>query len=421
MLIVADLINTIIQATLLGYIPYYCIKKDRNIKDKNDYIKLIMSIISIFIGIKILTATIGGISLSTILMNIMCMVILCCFYFNNYEKAIIAYSITYLSMQISSIVFSNIRWSYIQNIVSVEHTGIYTLLFLYMPIILMEVLMILNIKKVYALYKLIKRKKYGLEMSVMIIFLLDMVMSVSFIIHGNDTVFFKNLFIIFLVVFVAILSLYFINIKNKMDEISKLNEALQIKNNELKKVKHDYGSQISYINGLYIMDQYDRLGDVLQGIITGNNSVSGNLKVLSNSESIISVIINSLVTEDINVIVEEEYDISNLNISEYDLQKIISNIISNSVTAVGENGLIIIKTYKIFGNIYIAIKNNGPKIDDEMIDKIFEPGFTTKSTSDNGFGLSIVKDLVKANEGELCVSSTNDYTEFKIIFKVKNR
>lgn len=420
MLKIADLINSIIQAILLGYVQYYCIKKDTYMNDKKNYLKLIMSILVIFLSMNVLTDTIGTISLSAIIMNIIFIFILFCFYLKNYEKAIVIYSITYLIIQLSSIVFTNILWAYIKNLVFVENVELYTILFLYIPIILIELFVVLHRENIYKLYKCISRKRYGLEISVMIVFFMYMMLSMCFVMYGNYTVFFKNLFIMFLAIFAAILLLYFINIKNKMDEISKLNEFLQLKNNELKKVKHDYGSQLSYINGLYIMNQYERLGNVLQGIIAGNNAVSGSIKILSNSQSIISVITDSLVTEDINLIVEEEYDISNLSISEYDLQKIISNIVSNSVAAVGENGLIIIKTYKIFGNIYIAIKNNGPKIDDEIIDKIFEPGFTTKLTSDNGFGLYIVKELVESNEGELFVSSTNDYTEFKIIFKVKN-
>jgi sensor histidine kinase regulating citrate/malate metabolism len=253
----------------------------------------------------------------------------------------------------------------------------------------------------------------------MVTFSLDVILSISLIIYGNDDVFFKNLFIIFLAGLLVILFLYLINTKNKMDEINKLNKALQDKNNELKKIKHDYGSQISYINGLYIMEQYERLGGILKDIINGNNAISGNLKILSDTESIITIILNSLSIRQANVIVEEEYDISKLGVSEYDLQKIISNIVNNAVTAMNGSGLIFIKTYKIFSNVYINIKNNGPKIDGEIINKIFEQGFTTKKGSDNGFGLAIVKELIKKNNGELAVSSNNDFTEFKIIFKSK--
>ncbi|WP_042271258.1 sensor histidine kinase [[Clostridium] dakarense] len=419
MLQIADSINTIIQAVLLAYIPYYCIKKDGLIEGKKGKIKLITSIVVMLLSITILTNIMGGTSLSVISMNITCMLILVCFYIKNYEKIVISYAIAYLIFQMTAILFSNIKWSYIQGLVFIKNEDLSTLAVIYVPMILIEILVLLYVDKVYKLYKHISRKKYAFDISIIVTFSLDIILSLSLIIHGNDDVFFKNLFIIFLMGLLVLLFLYFINTKNKMDEISKLNKALQEKNNELKKIKHDYGSQISYINGLYIMEQYERLGSVLKDVISGNNAISDNLKILSNSESIISIILSSLSTRDVNVIVEEEYDISKLDVSEYDLQKVISNIVKNAVTAMDGNGLIVIKTYKIFSNVYINIKNDGPKIDDVIIDRIFEPGFTTKNSSDNGFGLAIVKEMVESNNGELTVSSNNDFTEFKIMFKVQ--
>lgn len=419
MLKIVNLINTLIQAIVIGYIPYYCLNKDKRVEEKSNDIKFITSIIAIFTMIIIISNTIGTTSIASISMTISCMIILACFYNKNYDKAIVAYIVTAFIMQMSSIILGNIQWSYIQNIIPIESVELSTIIFMYIPVMIIEGIMILSVDKIYKIYNLIASKKYGFTIAIIISISLDVILTISFIIHGNETVFLKNLFIIFLMVFLTILILYFINTKNKMDEISKLNQALQDKNNELKKVKHDYGSQISYINGLYIMEQYDRLGNILKGIINGNESVSDNIKILSSSDSIISVIVNAIDSKGINIIVDEDYDISNLNISEYDIQKIISNIVSNSVTVLGESGLIVIKTYKIFGNVYIAIKNNGAKIDDEIIDKIFEPGFTTKERgSENGFGLAIVKELVKVNQGELVVSSTDDFTEFKIIFKI---
>lgn len=416
MLQIADLINTMIQAVLLAGIPYYCIKRDGLIKDNT---KLITSTVTIFLAIYTLTKIMGGTSLSIISMNVTCMLILVCFYIRNYEKIVISYVLTYFMFQVTAIIFGNIQWSYVQSMVPIKNAELSTILVMYVPMMLIEFLMFLYMDKIYKIYKYISKKRYAFDISIILTFSLDTILSLSLIIHGNDKESFRNLFIIILAVLLVLLILYFINTKNKMYQISKLNKALQDKNNELKKIKHDYGSQISYINGLYIMEQYERLGGVLKDVINGNNSVSDNLKILSNSESIISVIINSLSTGNANVIVEEEYDISSLDVPEYHLQKIISNIVSNAVTVVGENGLIVIKVYKIFSNIYINIKNDGPKIDDEVMDKIFDPGFTTKKSSDNGFGLPIVKELVEMNNGELSVSSNDNFTEFKIIFKEK--
>ncbi|WP_195237177.1 sensor histidine kinase [Romboutsia sp. 1001285H_161024_C4] len=419
MLTIADITNSIIQSILTSFFPYYFLKKEGLIKNKDGIIKFILTSIVIFANVTIVTKLIGGTSLSIIIMNILNMIIIACSYFDHYNKAIVSYFIMYIIMQISVIIVGNIHWSYIQELLN--NIELSTVLTMYLPMYAIELLIFIFKDKIYSIYKLLNRYKYCFEVGVFFVLSFDYILSLSLIIHGNDSVVFKNLIIISCIVFLISLFMYVLSINKKINEIEKLNIALSNKNNELKKIKHDYGSQISYINGLYIMEQYERLGDLLKHIINGNNQVSGNIKIISNENSIITCIVNSFDFKDINIIVEEESDIQNLNISEYDLQKILSNIISNSITALGNNGLIIIKTYKIFNNIYISIKNNGPKIEDKIIDKIFDEGFTTKTDmnkKENGFGLAIVKELVEKNKGKIYVDSNVDYTEFKILFSV---
>ncbi|CEI73862.1 MULTISPECIES: sensor histidine kinase [Romboutsia] len=419
MLNIADITNSIIQSILISYFPYYCLKKEGLISKKDGTIKFILTAIVIFANIIIVTKLIGGTSLSIIIMNILNMVIIACSYFNHYSKAITSYFIIYIIMQMSVIIAGNIHWSYTQDLLN--NPELSTILTMYLPMYTIEILILVFKNKIYSIYNIFSRYKYCFEVGVFFVLSFDYILSLSLIIHGNDSVVFKNLIIISCIVFLISLFMYVLSINKKINEIEKLNIALSNKNNELKKIKHDYGSQISYINGLYIMEQYERLGDLLKHIINGNNQVSGNIKIISNENSIITCIVNSFDFKDINIIVEEESDIQNLNISEYDLQKILSNIISNSITALGNNGLIIIKTYKIFNNIYISIKNNGPKIEDKIIDKIFDEGFTTKTDmnkKENGFGLAIVKELVEKNKGKIYVDSNVDYTEFKILFSV---
>jgi signal transduction histidine kinase len=53
------------------------------------------------------------------------------------------------------------------------------------------------------------------------------------------------------------------------------------------------------------------------------------------------------------------------------------------------------------------VKDNGAGIPKKVIDKIFQPFFTTKPTGQGtGLGLSLSYDIVKAHGGELKVEST---------------
>ena len=72
------------------------------------------------------------------------------------------------------------------------------------------------------------------------------------------------------------------------------------------------------------------------------------------------------------------------------------------------------------GLIEISITDNGPGIPQNMLDKIFQPFFTTKPTGQGtGLGLSLSYDIVKAHGGELKVETKEgEGSEFTIILPI---
>ena len=58
------------------------------------------------------------------------------------------------------------------------------------------------------------------------------------------------------------------------------------------------------------------------------------------------------------------------------------------------------------GGVSISVRDNGPGIPTKILDKIFQPFFTTKPTGQGtGLGLSLSYDIVKAHGGELKVET----------------
>ena len=66
--------------------------------------------------------------------------------------------------------------------------------------------------------------------------------------------------------------------------------------------------------------------------------------------------------------------------------------------------------------VEIRIRDNGPGIPEEIVEKIFNPFFTTKPTNQGtGLGLAITSDIVRQHGGNIQVESKpNDYTEMRI-------
>ena len=411
-----DLLNTVVQVFIMTYLPYYFLITNKDIYDKDGKKNLVISSISIFLTSILATNIFKNSNMTSTSITIMSLIIMCITYMNVYKKALVAYSIAYLLVQIVAILVTSIFWPIISNII--YDVELSRLLGIYIPAMILELLIIKSKDSVNVIYDNLTKSKASLGIVFILIISMDFIASISMMLNGWANIALTNVLILMIVIFIIGISVYMNSMNKKYEEINRLNNLLIAKNNELKKIKHDYGSQISYINGLYIMQQYDRLGEMLKNITNGNTEVSSCVKYITNRGSIISSVVESLDLKDIHVVVDEEFDSNLINISEYELHKIVSNILSNAITALEGHGLIIIKTYKIFNSIYISIKNNGPKIDQDILENIFDTGFTTKTNEDgsHGYGLHIVKEIVENNNGKINVSSNEEYTDFKVIF-----
>ncbi|EGP94259.1 Sensor protein [Nitrosarchaeum koreense MY1] len=101
------------------------------------------------------------------------------------------------------------------------------------------------------------------------------------------------------------------------------------------------------------------------------------------------------------------------------LEIVFTNIILNAIQAIGKvEGQIDIKSQVIDDNIKIEISDSGPKIPSEILDKVFEPLFTTKEKG-TGLGLSSCKNIIEQHGGT--ISAHNNPTTFTIILPKKTK
>lgn len=108
-----------------------------------------------------------------------------------------------------------------------------------------------------------------------------------------------------------------------------------------------------------------------------------------------------------------------------DIGRVLLNIYNNAFYAVHEKAMhtskgfspaIFVSTKKKNDVLVISVKDNGTGIPDKVIDKIFQPFFTTKPAGrGTGLGLSMSYDIIKAHGGEIRVyTKEKEGTEFII-------
>jgi signal transduction histidine kinase len=126
--------------------------------------------------------------------------------------------------------------------------------------------------------------------------------------------------------------------------------------------------------------------------------------------------------KDFNATLETDYDdsIGMISVIPQDLGRVILNLITNAFYAAPlppeggfkdpnyiHNPTIWLSTKRTKESILISVRDNGPGIPKEVLDKIFQPFFTTKPTGQGtGLGLSMSYDIVtKGHGGELKVET----------------
>ena len=113
---------------------------------------------------------------------------------------------------------------------------------------------------------------------------------------------------------------------------------------------------------------------------------------------------------------EFDEDLPKINVIPQDLGRVLLNLINNAFYAVAKKAqeeisdykpTVILVSGKIEDIIEITVKDNGNGIPDDVLDKIFQPFFTTKPAgSGSGLGLSLSYDIVtKGHGGELIVET----------------
>ena len=412
-----DIIASILQSITFVYTISYCVDE----KQKINKMKLFFMTLFLFINGQFFTGTFGdNIGITVFVTHILAFGIIVIFYKKNIESALTAFTIIYCVIQIDSVLFGNIIFEFIKGIFPIEYINYETISIIYVPEWILLYIFFKYMKKMKQIHKFIINERIHIIFFIMS-FALDFIVTFYLMTLSKESQLIKNIiYIIFFMFFIVIL-IYFWKIHQKSEQIYKLNEALEVKNNDLRKIKHDYGAQISYLYGLCLMERFDDLKKSLKDIINNNESTPTAAEVNKNEDSLLSLALKPAIDKGIHVIIEEKCDFNLINVNEMEFYRVISNIANNAIKAMKGKGIIIAKSYEYLGNAIIKIENNGPKIEEHHLTDIFKSGFTTKDNTDksHGYGLSIVKDLVESNNGKISVKSTDTATEFKIILPIK--
>lgn len=100
------------------------------------------------------------------------------------------------------------------------------------------------------------------------------------------------------------------------------------------------------------------------------------------------------------------------------IEQVVINLLKNAIEALKaiKQPKIFINSKVVNGRVQLSIMDNGPGMEEETVEQIFIPFFTTKK-SGSGIGLSLCRQILRAHGGRVDVESAlNNGSTFRLIF-----
>ena len=267
--------------------------------------------------------------------------------------------------------------------------------------------------------------------------------------------------------FVIILCFLFIYKKQKLlkNKIEKLNQKLETKVKQkdetifkqaklismgemISNISHQWRQPLSEVNSIVMnlekdfysnqmneksleknLSKIEKLTEYMSNTIDNfnnffkSNKEKRNLLISENLNKVLNLFENTFQKENICIETNIHKD-NHINIYEGELLQVLIILLQNSKDAFISNNIqrrVINIDINIKNNeLLLTIKDNAGGIRDDIIEKIFQPYFTTKpETHGIGLGLYLSKQIIeKSMKGKLIVSSKNTTTIFTIILPV---
>ena len=144
-------------------------------------------------------------------------------------------------------------------------------------------------------------------------------------------------------------------------------------------------------------------------------------------EKALTILENEFKLNHIEVITDLSETMVETMVDSNQMEQVIVNLLINAVQVLPDGGIIKVKSREYLEDevITIEIEDNGPGMRKELLDRIFEPFFSTKANG-TGLGLSLSYGIIKNHEGRITVDSSSDrgtkfLVELPIVQKVPER
>lgn len=240
----------------------------------------------------------------------------------------------------------------------------------------------------------------------------------------NINIYFCLIVVVILVVCMGFVFYLYEKQRRHYEELQQGYLQLQDLNRRLRSQRHDYLNHLQVVVGLLELEEYEELKNYLKPVY---NDIMKTGKAIRTCSAAINALLmakwNVAEEKGIDFYLEVKSDLKALSVEDWQMCKVLSNLIDNAVTALEDKAgekKIWLDVTEDKDSCCFVISNNGPRIPEHFKTDMFKPGITSKKENGHGMGLYIVSNVVKDYNGRIEVTSNEERTTFTVSFPKKN-
>jgi sensor histidine kinase regulating citrate/malate metabolism len=200
-------------------------------------------------------------------------------------------------------------------------------------------------------------------------------------------------------------------LKQTLSQLEELNITLRSQ-------RHDFMNHLQVVYSLIELEEFMDTKDYIEKVYNDIQKVS---RVMRTSNPALNALLQVKVLAcekrgiEIKLNINSKYD--KIKIPSWEFCRILGNLLDNAIQALEEKDGDRIITVELQDNLRefsVHIGDNGSMIPGNLLEKIFQPGFTTKKEHGEGMGLAIAKETTEQYGGIISVRSTEGSTVFTV-------
>ena len=204
----------------------------------------------------------------------------------------------------------------------------------------------------------------------------------------------------------------------QLDDMDDTIDAMSQFNNTLRAQRHDFLNHLQVVYSLIEMEEYQEANDYIEQVYGRITSVSRVAKTANPAVNAL-LLVKTAACEKAGVPVEvsitSKWETLENTMPDWEMCKVLSNLIDNAIDAMeglpASRRRLVITLGENVRQYTFCVENTGEMIPEDIRERIFIPGFTTKGDG-HGMGLHIVRRTLHERGGDIRVESDDQRTIF---------